>query len=291
MNNVKGDYQLCTGVWDKPQIISFDSLFTTYSVENKFDPEQFNKMKPILTKWKELAKDHFSKEDMYERTSIANYVTDKAKITRRTAHVQLSETPGIIYKTYHPNSSALHPMANTLRAPMAALIQDIIVDDNLTHIGVPKKGLYPLFSKEQISTLDEKTINEAFIVCVEKIDVLDRNATLDAVKQLTVSSQEILADQCCQLIMKTGLDDCSWFNMQMHKDHSKLYILDTETLSYELFIDKFGKGFETCATALSDEPTLSSCAKNALKMFKSYSRCDRLEIFENKAATYLEKID
>jgi hypothetical protein len=248
-------------------------------------------MKPILTKWKELASGHFSKQDIDDRTPIAHYITNQPKMTRRTAHVQLSKTPNIIYKTYYPNSSSLHPMATTLRAPMASLIQDTIVNENLTQIGVPKKGLYPLFSKEVISSLDEKTINEAFIVCAEKINVLNRTATLDRVKQLTPSSQELLADQCCRVIMKTGLEDCSWFNMQMHKDNSKLYILDTETLNYELFINKFGNGFETCARVINNEPTLSSRAKNGLKWFKEYSHSDRLEIFENKAATYLEKID
>src|SRR5882672_8455395 len=95
--------QLQTGEWDKPQIISFDSLFTTYSIEKVFKNEELGRMAPILSKWKDSASNHFSIPKMRDRSPIANYITKIPTITRRTAHVELLETPGVIYKTYYPN--------------------------------------------------------------------------------------------------------------------------------------------------------------------------------------------
>ncbi len=47
MNSLtESNHMLQTGIWDKPQIISFDSLFTTYSVENTFEQMETEKMTP-----------------------------------------------------------------------------------------------------------------------------------------------------------------------------------------------------------------------------------------------------
>jgi hypothetical protein len=285
-----GSNQLKTGDWNKPQIISFDSLFTTYSIEKVFENEEIKRITPILSKWKDLASNHFSIQKLRDRPPIANYITSCPTITRRTAHVELDETPDVIYKTYYPNSSSLHPMATTLRAPMASLIQETIVKDNLNKMGVPKKGLFPLFSKKVISNLNEKSINEGFIVCAEKINAFGPKETREIVKTLSDESQLALANQTCKILMSTGLGDCTWENLQIHKDNEKLYMLDTETLEYELFIDKFGTGFENCAEAVND-CILSSCAKVGLKWFKASSNLHNMEIFENTATSYLEKID
>jgi hypothetical protein len=122
-------YQSQTGDWNKPQIISFDSLFTTYSVDNIFESEKLQQMTPVLNKWRDSVSGHFSIKKLWDRPIIASYVCNSPIITRRTAHVELDATPGIIYKTYHPNSSSLHPMATTFRAPMAALIADTIFSE------------------------------------------------------------------------------------------------------------------------------------------------------------------
>lgn len=285
-----GASQLHTGEWDKPQIISFDSLFTTYSAEKVFEVEEMERMTPILSKWKDLASNHFLIPKMRNRPPIANYITNAPTFTRRTAHVELIETPGVIYKTYYPNSSSLHPMATTLRAPMAALVQGIILKENLNKMGVPKKGLFPLFSKEVISSLDEKSINEAFIVCAEKINAFNPKETRGIVKKLSPESQLVLAEQTCTILKNTGLGDCTWENLQMHRDNEKLYMLDTETLEYELFIDKFGTGFENCAEAVND-CALEACAKAGLSLFRASSSLHSMEIFDDTAASYLEKID
>ncbi|HEY5234866.1 MAG TPA: hypothetical protein VIJ14_01710 [Rhabdochlamydiaceae bacterium] len=285
-----GSSQLQAGDWNKPQVISFDSLFTTYSIENAFESEEVKRMMPILLKWKDLTRGHFSIKKLRDRPAVASYMTNCPTITRRTAHVKFDETPDIIYKTYYPNSSSLHPMATTLRAPMASLIQETITKDNASKIGVTEKGLFPLFSKEIISQLDEKSINEAFVVCAKKVNVFGPKETREAIKTLPRESQLVLANQTCNILMKTGLGDCTWENLQMHRDNEKLYILDTETLGGELFIDKFGAGFEECADAMND-CALSSCAKAGLKLFQVSSDLHKMEIFENTAASYLEKID
>ncbi|MGE5196318.1 MAG: hypothetical protein ACM3JI_03200 [Anaerolineae bacterium] len=114
-------YQLQTRVWDKPQIISFDSLLTKYSVESIFKNEEIKQMHSVLAKWKDLASNHFSIKKSRDRPPIATYVCSNPTITRRTAHVELEETPHIIYKTYYPNSSSLHPMAWIRRLHMGKL--------------------------------------------------------------------------------------------------------------------------------------------------------------------------
>lgn len=288
--NLSGGDQLQIGKWNEPQIISFESLFSTYSIESVFRNEELDRMTPILDRWKDLASNHFSTQKLRDRRSVAYYITDSPTITRRTAHVELLETPGIIYKTYYPNSSSMHPMATTLRAPMASLIQECIENEDLYRMGVPRKGLFPLFPKEVVANLDEKSINEAFIVCAEKINAFSPKDTRQRVKSLSLEDQLVLAKQICTILMNTGLGDCTWENLQMHRDSEKIYMLDTETLEYELFIDKFGKGFETCAEVVNDS-VLSSCAKTGLTWFKDSSNLHTMEIFENTASSYLEKID
>jgi hypothetical protein len=75
MNLTGGNYQLQTGDWNKPQIVSFDSLFTTYSIENIFENEEINRMTSVLSKWKDLASNHFSIQKLRDRPIIASYMT------------------------------------------------------------------------------------------------------------------------------------------------------------------------------------------------------------------------
>lgn len=283
--------QVQTGNLNQPQIISFDSLFTTYSIKNAFNHEEKIQMEPILSKWKNLVTNHFSNEN--DRPLIASYMTSSPgfnlRYTRRTAHVEFKETPNVIYKTYY-TTSGLHPMATTLRAPMQTLIQDTIFLNDLNMIETPRKGLYPLFSKDVIEGLDENSINEAFIVCAEKIKAFNPKETREIIKNWSYESQKVLANQCCTILTNTGLGDFTWENLQMHRYNGKLYALDTETLYYELFIDKFGKGFEKCTKAVNSS-TLSKCAKNGLEWFKMSSDLHNFEIFADTASSYLEKID
>ena len=104
-------------------------------------------------------------------------------ISIRTAHVEHPDTPHFIYKTQY-QTSGLNPLANTLRAPMANIMADVIAEEGLSELAVPKKGLVALCSKEEISLLNENTINDAFAVCAEKVDTLTRFETLMCVRQM-----------------------------------------------------------------------------------------------------------
>ena len=42
---------------------------------------------PVLSKWKDLATNHFSIQKSQDRPIIASYITNSPTITRRTAHI------------------------------------------------------------------------------------------------------------------------------------------------------------------------------------------------------------
>jgi hypothetical protein len=295
---VTNNYTLQIGHWNAPQIISFDSLFETYSVKNVFENEENKKITSVINEWKGRAIEHLdflkSSEKVWFQPTFNAYVKGDQKYaithSRRTAHVVHRDTPNIIYKTYTTAPGRGHPMANTLRPPMASIIAQTISNENLTDVDVPKKALFPIVSKDEIGKLDERKINEAFVTCSEKIHVFGQSETVEKVREMSEQSQERLAEQCCQIPLKTGLGDFRWHNLQMHRENDKLYILDTEPLYGELFIDKFGEGFEFCAKGISG-CHLSARAKFGLSEFSSSSREMGLEIFQNTAQSFLEKLD
>ncbi len=273
--------------WNNPQIISFDLLFDRYSINANFDAKTIENMLPVLEEFKQPAK-------IQLRAGFPpNPNTSPGRLfPKRMTTVTSNNTPNIIYKVFEHISESKGScfMANTLRPPMAQLVQETISRRHLTEFGVAKKGLFPLFSKETISNLDEININKAFIVCVEKKDILSFIETREIIKKMNFDSQKRLAEQACTIPEETGLGDFTIYNIQRDAKKNLFYILDTEPLYGELLINKFGKGFEQNKT-LSEKCTLKSCAKWGLSQFKRSCEDYNLEIFINTAQSHLEKFD
>lgn len=294
MSTAATTYSTQIGQWDQPQIISFDSLFGKYSIEDNFTKDEVAKINSVVNKWKPFIQEFISKDEgrhrpvLFDSLSKVNDPPLEITTTRRTAHIVHPYTPDTIYKTHYKNSG-LNPLATTLRAPMASIMNDVIINEDLSALGIPKKGLIAMCDKQTISQLNENTINDAFIVCAEKINAFKTSETLNILREMSVSSQQNLANQCCTLLLKTGASDFTWPNLQMHRENGKLYNLDTEPLDGELIIDKLGEGFETCRDYA--EVSLNERAKSGLELFKNSSRVNKLEIFENVAQSFLEKID
>lgn len=288
---------LQTGVWDMPQVISFDSLFNKYSTTVLFEASEHQKITSVIDKWKKLAPTFMNSLNAnalsLPRSPFAKSIETDPEcsisytISERTAHTIHKETPGILYKIYERAPELCHPMANTLRAPMSDFISHTISEENLTEVGVVEEALFPLISKEKIETLNERKINEAFIICSKTIPIYGLKETIKKVREMSEEVQQRLANQCCLLPLKTGISDFGWHNLNMHQENGKLYLLDTEPLFGELFINKFGKGFETCKNMVYN---LNICAQNGLSQFNRSSQEQELEIFENTAQTFLEKI-
>jgi hypothetical protein len=296
------EYKIQTGIWDAPQIVSFDSLFDQYTVDNVFNSSIKDKMVPILKKWKDNAQNHLEivKKNRYVASpSLVTYVPDcphSLSDSRRSKFVTFKQNPHIIHKIYNMAPGKGNHLAHTLRAPMAKLVEATISDKNLTFFGVPKEGLFPIATKEIISTLDEQDINHAFIVCTEKKEVLDVAITVEKIKEMNPELQKKIAEQACQIPLSTGLGDYTWANIQKDAHRDIFYVLDTEPLYGELLIDIFEEGNYIEKgylrnTIFARNFTLKSSAKLGLSEFKKSSENYDLEIIANAAQGHLEKFD
>ena len=286
-------YSTQIGQWDQPQIISFDSLFWKYSIESNFDQKEIAKINDVVNQWKPIVQKFIHQQESYFRPCLSDHFEMNNSqmnitITVGAAHIEHVATPNFVYKTQY-QSSALNPLANTLRAPMANIMSDVIILDGLTDLGVPKKGLATLCSKDEISSLNENTINDAFVVCAEKINALSRLETLAFIREMPTLSQESIANQCCMLIKKTGASNFNWNNLHIHQTNHKLYSLDTQPLDGELVIDKLGNGFKTCRKQA--RISLRERAKKGLDLFHGSSNIYELSTFEDVAQSFLEKMD
>lgn len=289
----KLEYKTQTGIWDAPQIVSFDSLFD-YTVDKVFDSSTYEKMLPILKEWKDNAQNHLEavKENAESLVKYRPLYEARYSFSRRSEFLIFDQNPHIIHKIYKSAPNRGNHLAHTLRPLMAKLIESAILHKNLTHFSVPKEGLFPIATKEVISTLDEQDINQAFIVCAENKDFFDKNITIEKIKEMHQELQERIAEQACQIPLSTGLGDYTWENIRKDVYTDIFHILDTEPLFGELLINRFGDGYDwNKCIALNINPTLKSCAKSGLKEFKKSSETHNLEIFADTAQTHLEKFD
>lgn len=296
------EYKIQTGIWDAPQIVSFDSLFDQYSVENVFDSSIKDKMIPILNEWKDKAQNHLEtvKKNKYVSSpSLATYVPNSpANYSRslRSEFVTFKQNPYIIHKIYNLAPGQGNHLAHILRSPMAKLVETVISHKDLTFFGVPKEGLFPIAPKDIISTLNEQDINHAFIVCTEKKEVLSVDTTIEKIKEMNQDLQKQIAEQACQIPLSTGLGDYTWANIQKDAHTDIFYVLDTEPLYGELLIDIFEEGHYNEKGYLRNtifvrQITLKSSAKLGLSEFKESSENYDLETFSNAAQEQLEKFD
>lgn len=299
---MQSEFKIQTGVWNAPQIVSFDSLFDQYTVDSVFNSSIKDKMIPILKEWKEKTQNHLEivKKNKYVSSpSLATYVPykpDSYSRSRRSEFVTFEQNPYIIHKIYNLAPGRGNHLAHTLRSPMAKLVEMTISNNNLTFFGVPKEGLFPIATKDIISTLDEQDINQAFIVCTEKKDVLSVDVTIEKIKEMNQELQKTIAEQACQIPLNTGLGDYTWANIQKDAHTDIFYVLDTEPLYGELLINIFEEGRYNEKgylrnTTFARNITLKSAAKVGLSGFKESSENCDLETFANVAQGHLEKFD
>src|SRR5690242_3543872 len=130
VESTKNEFKTQTGIWDAPQIVSFDSLFDQYAVENVFSDSSIkDKMIPILQEWKDKAQNHLEivkKNKFVSSPSLATYVPyrpDSFFRSRRSELLTFIQNPNIIHKIYSLAPGKGNHLAHTLRAPMAKLLE------------------------------------------------------------------------------------------------------------------------------------------------------------------------
>jgi len=280
------NYEWSIGAYDKPQIIAFEDL-AKYHYKSILSPVDSQKIESVI---QEIDfSNHFAEGPA--RRSLSSYFSDAWEVKRTIRNHVLSSNllPDWLIKAYNDPPGRGYPLASTLRAPMAHLIQETITYYGLFNIVVPKKGIIPVVNNVDRLNLDQSGINDAFLTVVQKLDLVENIfEAFGTLRNLSEENQEEFARQACLVPEKTGLGDYTWTNLKFTTD-GKLAIVDTEPLMGELFVDRFGTGYERCSQ-LARIYTLKKCAKQGLENFGKSSREYGFEIFDDAAQKSLERL-
>jgi hypothetical protein len=212
----------------------------------------------------------------------------KIRPYRRTAFGDHPKMPGWLFKYYDSAPGSGHPMANTLRVPMAEKMRAVVKSSQLSQLHIPKKALVPLFPSKDINTLNEVDINYAYVVMAQKVEMLPREEMFALVK-----NNELLAEQICQLSIQTGYGDCAWTNFGMMPLDNTVVVYDTEPLYWELGVEhdatdqRFERNDEIIASKGSH---LGKCVLRGLEEFRRTSQENDLEVHENAARKHIEAL-
>lgn len=294
--------EIAIGIRNKPQIVSLFDLSTTYHYKNCIkDRTETDSISRVVSPIIERMSSHFDDEnwiDLYEETNKrpCEYFSDDWRVipSGRTAIMLHDDIPEWILKVYNFKPGRGNHMANTLRVPMACCIQGVIEENHLDDMVVPRKGLIPIYDRKKMAELEttgrinERTVNEAFLVVVEKMDLFPKEKKTEHLRSLSENQQESLASQVCMIPENTGLGDYTWRNLELTADGKKVVVLDTEPLYGALLVDRTNDSFERNRTFLRHY-TLDRCAKEGLKQLHRSSQQNDLVIFENTAQKFLER--
>lgn len=206
---------------------------------------------------------------------------------------------GWIFKIFSQESSR-SSMANTLRAPMASLMSQIIKTKNLHELVVPKKCLIQVYEQKIIDKMPQDMASLGFVIAVEKLDLLDKNDSIKYLSELPEVRQRKIAEEIATLITYSGLWDIAAGNMLVTKT-GKVAFIDTEPLRGELILDEdlphdeklkenylfmgnnSGMFRKNNTLRLSAEAGLKKFKESAVEEYKS-------KVFEETAEKFLERL-
>jgi hypothetical protein len=288
------------------QFVKFDDLLNKYNYVNRFDAPTASKIenafkeaipKLIIKDFPKLDASYNAFWNPYFETiprqieKIDNKWNFTSISTGRNKLGTHKDVEGLVFKFFEQRPPQAHPMATSLRAPMADVMQTVVEEFSLDQIEVPKKGIVPLFSDEIISKLDEHWVNHALVTAAEKKEFFSKQEMMTRIFALQTDNKKKLANQICTLIENTGAQDITWLNLEMNLS-GKILILDAEPLFGELNVDCTGKeiGF-TKTIDMEKFGSLKKSARIGLSIFLESSEEYSQNTFADTAARRLDKFD
>lgn len=289
---------------DQIQSITFDDLLAKYHYEHRFDQTTadriqrvFARTTPYLNVGKYPALD--DTYDPYFHSEHSNIPDQVVKHDPKWCFDNMSngrsalgihpEIDSLVFKFYKERPTRAHPMCTSLRAPMSNLVQDAITEHSLEKLEVPRKGIVPLFSTEQIYKLDEYWVNNALVTVAERKRFFSKEKMMKTIRDFTEEEQINLAEQLVTVPATTGLGDLTWHNLEM-TSKGTVVILDTEPLYGELNLIRAGIGFTRCSE-MAKVFTLRNTAIRGLTQFEDSSTEFRLDKFAAIARSKIEELD
>lgn len=226
--------------YNQPQIVELKDLAKKYSCDVLLkDPALKEKIRRLWEPYIQSQKNNFDKHLSFQET----YQDADQKLPGWSSHWTLKEgyeevsaqgkndlLPGWIFKFSFQKDSLWR---NPLRVPMAALLADIVQEENLTDLFIPKKCLIPIFEQKDLDLLDETHFGLGYIVMAEEVDFF--SDSLWKFASLDPLTQKRVAEQTSILIGLSGLFDNHRRNIVVTKAE-KIAFIDTEPTIGEMSV-------------------------------------------------------